>query len=89
MRAGVDWKCALSLELQDSGFDSTVLFEFRARLFQEERLHRYYVRGGNVRIPHSAAGRREFAEMAGREFLEIQVIKRKRKLFCFNADNQQ
>jgi transposase len=32
VRAGIDWKYALSLELEDSGFDSTVLCEFRARL---------------------------------------------------------
>ena len=32
VRTGIDWKYALSLELEDSGFDSTVLCEFRARL---------------------------------------------------------
>lgn len=138
VRARIDWKYVLSLELEDSGFDSTVLCEFRARLvagnaenvvfeklldwcrerkmlkargrqrtdsthvlasvrgtnrlecvlesmrsalnaitktspewlnqiMQEEWLHRYYVRGGNVRIPHSAAERQDFAEMVGRD----------------------
>ncbi len=32
VRARIDWKYALSLELENSGFDSTVLCEFRARL---------------------------------------------------------
>ncbi len=32
VRARIDWKCALSLDLENSGFDSTVLCEFRARL---------------------------------------------------------
>jgi transposase len=32
VRSRIDWKYALSLELTDSGFDSTVLCEFRARL---------------------------------------------------------
>lgn len=41
--------------------------EWLHQMFQEEWLHRYYVRGGNVRIPHSAAGRQEFAEMVGRD----------------------
>lgn len=137
-RARIDWKYALSLELEDSGFDSSVLCEFRARLvvkgaenilfnkmldwcrerkmlkargqqrtdsthvlaavrglnrlecavegiryalnaiakespewlsqlFREEWLRRYSPRAPNVRIPHSAAGRQEFAEMIGRD----------------------
>jgi len=41
--------------------------EWLNQMFQDEWLHRYYVRGGNVRIPHSAAGRQEFAEMVGRD----------------------
>lgn len=32
MRSRIDWKYALSLELTDPGFDSTVLSEFRTRL---------------------------------------------------------
>ncbi len=32
VRSRIDWKYALSLELTDAGFDSTVLCEFRARL---------------------------------------------------------
>jgi transposase len=34
VRARIDWKYALGLELSDSGFDSTVLSEFRTRLVQ-------------------------------------------------------
>lgn len=138
VRARIDWKYALSLELENSGFDSTVLCEFRARLvdgkaehylfdklldwcrqrkmlkargkqrtdsthilaavrginrleciieamrnalnaiakdspewldqlFQEEWLNRYSPRSINIRIPHSAAGRQEFAETVGRD----------------------
>ena len=32
VRSRIDWKYALSLELTDPGFDSTVLSEFRTRL---------------------------------------------------------
>ena len=32
VRARIDWKYALGLELDDSGFDHTVLSEFRTRL---------------------------------------------------------
>ncbi len=41
--------------------------EWLNQIMQEEWLHRYYVRGGNVRIPHSAAERQDFAEMVGRD----------------------
>ncbi|OLV16598.1 Transposase [Deinococcus marmoris] len=34
VRGRLDWKYALSLELDDSGFDHTVLSEFRTRLVQ-------------------------------------------------------
>lgn len=34
VRARIDWKYALSLELTDSGFDASVLSEFRSRLVQ-------------------------------------------------------
>lgn len=34
MRSRIDWKYVLGLELTDSGFDHTVLSEFRARLVQ-------------------------------------------------------
>ncbi len=34
VRARIDWKFALSLELTDPGFDASVLCEFRARLVQ-------------------------------------------------------
>ena len=36
-------------------------------MFQEEWLHRYYVRGGNVRVSYSATGRQEFVETVGRD----------------------
>ena len=43
--------------------------EWLNRMFQEERLYRYYVRGGNARVPHSAVGRdASFAEMIGRGY---------------------
>jgi len=41
VRGRIDWKYALGLELEDPGFDYSVLCEFRARLVQgsaEERL---------------------------------------------------
>src|SRR5262249_11384884 len=41
VRARIDWKCALRLELTDPGFDSSVLGEFRVRLLAgqaEQRL---------------------------------------------------
>src|SRR6266571_1068272 len=34
VRARLDWKYALGLELEDQGFDFTVLCEFRARLIE-------------------------------------------------------
>src|ERR671918_1372546 len=34
VRSRIDWKYALSLELTDSGFDSSILCEFRARLLE-------------------------------------------------------
>lgn len=36
VRARIDWKYALSLELTDTGFDFSVLSEFRARLVQKD-----------------------------------------------------
>jgi transposase len=36
VRARIDWKYALSLELSDSGFDFSVLSEFRARLIEQD-----------------------------------------------------
>ena len=40
VRARIDWKYALSLELSDPGFDASILCEFRARLLEngKERL---------------------------------------------------
>jgi transposase len=37
VRARIDWKYALSLELTDTGFDFSVLSEFRSRLIAEEQ----------------------------------------------------
>ena len=37
VRARIDWKYVLSLELDDSGFDASVLCEFRARLLTGEQ----------------------------------------------------
>lgn len=34
VRARIDWKYALSLELDDEGFDASILCEFRARLLK-------------------------------------------------------
>src|SRR5271157_3992328 len=36
VRARIDWKYALSLELTDEGFDFSVLSEFRDRLLEHE-----------------------------------------------------
>ena len=36
VRGRIDWKYALGLELTDSGFDHTVLSEFRSRLVQNQ-----------------------------------------------------
>jgi transposase len=41
--------------------------EWLSQLFQEEWLNRYSPRAINVRIPHSAAGRQEYAETVGRD----------------------
>jgi transposase len=34
VRSRIDWKYALSLQLEDTGFDSSVLCEFRTRLVE-------------------------------------------------------
>jgi transposase len=39
VRGRIDWKYALSLELTDSGFDNSVLCEFRARLIAGNTEH--------------------------------------------------
>lgn len=36
VRAGIDWKYALGLDLDDAGFDASVLTEFRLRLIENE-----------------------------------------------------
>ena len=47
VRSRIDWKYALSLELTDPGFDSTVLSEFRPRLVsggvEQQLLERFLV----------------------------------------------
>ncbi len=53
VRARIDWKYALSLELDDAGFDFSILSEFRARLLErdqesvllEKMLERFQERG--------------------------------------------
>jgi transposase len=40
VRSRLDWKYLLGLELTDSGFDHTVLSEFRARLVKQQAEHR-------------------------------------------------
>jgi transposase len=39
VRSRIDWKYALSLELTDTGFDASVLSEFRTRLVAGDRVH--------------------------------------------------
>src|SRR6059058_5513643 len=36
VRARIDWKYALGLDLSDAGFDASVLSEFRSRLLQQQ-----------------------------------------------------
>ena len=40
VRARIDWKYALGLELTDTGFDASVLSEFRARLLSDDQAER-------------------------------------------------
>ena len=42
VRARIDWKYALRLPLEDTGFDSTVLVEFRARLLAGDAERRLF-----------------------------------------------
>lgn len=39
VRARIDWKYALSMELTDTGFDYSILSEFRHRLLAGESEH--------------------------------------------------
>src|SRR6266511_2743357 len=51
VRAHIDWKYALALELTDPGFDSSVLCEFRARLIAgsaEQRLLDQFLGDGRL-----------------------------------------
>lgn len=61
VRSRIDWKYALSLELTDSGFDSSLLCEFRARLLEGEaekllfdKLHACRDRKGSAEGAHRA-----------------------------------
>lgn len=36
VRSRIDWKYALGLELEDAGFDASILTEFRARLIDDQ-----------------------------------------------------
>jgi len=38
VRARIDWKYALALELTDPGFDYSVLSEFRQRLVENQKI---------------------------------------------------
>ncbi len=42
VRSRLDWKYALGLELTDSGFDFSVLSEFRSRLIEGEAEHQLF-----------------------------------------------
>jgi transposase len=42
VRARIDWKYALSLELDDEGFDASLLCEFRARLIEQQAQSRLF-----------------------------------------------
>src|SRR3982750_2030497 len=44
VRSRIDWKYLLCLELDDAGFDYSVLCEFRARLLAEGAEHRLFDR---------------------------------------------
>src|SRR5919205_1797121 len=60
VRARIDWKYLLGLELDDPGFDASVLREFRARLVEggaEERLLGALLEACQARGPLTARGR--------------------------------
>ena len=42
VRSRIDWKYALSLELEDEGFDASILCEFRARLVEHQAESRLF-----------------------------------------------
>lgn len=61
VRSRIDWKCALGLELNDSGFDFSVLSEFRSRLIESDM----GAVGQNARAlsrPRAAESEREAAD---------------------------
>src|SRR6266404_3841744 len=64
VRDRMTWKYALGLELEDPGFDASVLSEFRSRLV-----------AGDLHLPESQAGRRELMARYGTDgyFLLEQV----------------
>ncbi|MDX3698037.1 transposase [Streptomyces europaeiscabiei] len=40
VRSRLDWRCALGLELEDTGFDYSLLRDFRARLIEGDEADR-------------------------------------------------
>ena len=59
MRARIDWKYALGLELTDPAFDFSVLLEFRSRLVEsgkESLLLQKLLEGCKERGPAAAKG---------------------------------
>ncbi len=48
VRSRIDWKYALSLELEDSGFDFSILSEFRQRLLQKAKKLNFWTRCWNA-----------------------------------------
>ena len=51
VRSRIDWKYALGLELADSGFDYSVLKEFRGRLIAKEKARQLLVQRGRNKPP--------------------------------------
>ena len=52
VRRGMDWNYAPSLEVTDSGFDCTLLHDFRGRVLTHEAGHRFldaFLAAGNAR----------------------------------------
>src|SRR5206468_10901505 len=73
VRARIDWKYLLSLELTDPGFDFSVLSEFRDRLLAgsaeelllDKLLERCRTMGGSRPVGHSAPTRRMCSRRSG------------------------
>src|SRR5207247_2472782 len=72
VRARIDWKYLLSLELTDPGFDFSVLSEFRDRLLAG--YERYSRRIEESRLPKDTAARAAYAHTVGEDgfrFLDL------------------